>query len=59
MIVARGGPGCMHDDVGSFAALVGAGRVVTHHDQIGNSRSTRPPEKGAGFSGFSATNVSG
>ncbi len=49
----------MHDDVGSFAALVGAGRVVTHHDQIGNSRSTRLPEKDAGFSGFSAANVSG
>lgn len=49
LIVAHGGPGCTHDYVESFAALAGAGRAVIHYDQIGNGRSTRLPEKGAGF----------
>lgn len=49
LIVAHGGPGCTHDYVDSFAALAGAGRAVIHYDQIGNGRSTRLPEKGAGF----------
>lgn len=49
LIVAHGGPGCTHDYVESFAALAGAGRAVIHYDQIGNGRSTRLPEEGAGF----------
>lgn len=49
LIVAHGGPGCTHDYVDSFAALAGAGRAVIHYDQIGNGRSTRLAEKGAGF----------
>ena len=49
LIVAHGGPGCTHDYVESFAALADVGRAVIHYDQIGNGRSTRLPEKGAGF----------
>jgi L-proline amide hydrolase len=49
LIVAHGGPGCTHDYVDSFKALAQTGRAVIHYDQIGSGRSTRLPDKGAGF----------
>jgi L-proline amide hydrolase len=49
LVTLHGGPGGTHDYLEPYERLAAEGRAVVFYDQLGAGRSTRLPDKGAGF----------